>query len=43
VMHKADSTGNAYAAKLAPFVVPETNPNQWWVFGPKARKCTWVK
>lgn len=43
VMHKADSTGNGYAAKLAQFVVPETNPNQWWVFGPKAHKCTWVK
>jgi hypothetical protein len=43
VMHKADSTKNGYLAKLAPFIVPDQNPNIWIVFGPKAGKCTWVK
>jgi hypothetical protein len=43
IIHKADSTRNGYAAKLAPFIIPDQNPNIWNVFGPKAGKCTWVK
>jgi hypothetical protein len=43
VIHKPDSTGNAYATKLATFVNPDNNPNVWPVTGPLAHKCTWVK